>query len=121
MIIIILLILSSIFLQCAQLLRFLGLPVIKSEGEAEACCAFLDKEKVCSLLLFLILSFGCLSLKLTSCVIDCMVKMTEYEICHYFEIQDVRIVSLKFEFEYLYDLTFKTLFIQIFIFGRLEV
>ena len=43
------------FLQCAQLLRFLGLPVIKSEGEAEACCAFLNKEKVCSLLLVFIL------------------------------------------------------------------
>eukprot|EP00795_Rhopilema_esculentum_P000322 gene322-9981_t len=32
--------------ECAQLLRFLGIPVVQSEGEAEACCAFLDNNQL---------------------------------------------------------------------------
>ena len=34
------------FLQCFHLFKCLGLPCLKSEGEGEALCAFLNNEQV---------------------------------------------------------------------------
>jgi len=48
-----------VMLQCCEMLDYLGVPYIQSAGEAEAMCAFLNKNHVSNKLLFRCMMIVC--------------------------------------------------------------